>query len=56
MGSIFTAYSPLLPDLSDDLAATYCLSFFCFVTGITGECVSRKNESLRADKHYLMAL
>ena len=28
MASIFTAYSPLLPDLSDDLGATYCSRSF----------------------------
>jgi hypothetical protein len=28
MANIFTAYSPLLPDLSDDLAATYCRCSF----------------------------
>jgi hypothetical protein len=28
MASIFTAYSPLLPDLADDPAATYCCPSF----------------------------
>ncbi len=56
MASIFTAYSPLLPDLSNNRAATYCRRSFVSSLALQASACRKKNESLRAEKHYLMVL